>query len=449
MQLALDDYPGRYALANELHARPFPELSAPCRALHIAIKAPENAVDRDRERDRAHLLALLDRYGAPHPPPGANHYSGPIGRGFLKWELHTEFVTYTLFVDGVAEVPFSGAFLTLLPADWLAAAPGKLLLSCLVRVESVAPEALDGVLEHDLSRWFVRESLAVSRVVDGEAVIAGDFRIDEKGHSRFAVLVRPGIGQRRLGRIVQRVLEIETYTVAALLALPVARAVATSTARLDRELSAIVGRMAEGAGEEAETLDGLLRMAAEIERIASASAFRFGAAGAYAAIVNQRIEVLREQRIGGRQLFAEFMMRRFDPAMRTCRSAKERLSELSDRAERAADLLRTRVDVANQAQNVEVLRAMDRRAALQLRLQETVEGLSVVAISYYALNLAAHVLAPVAEHFHVGESVLLAALTIPVVVVVWLLVRRIRSRLGHGAEARGGSGTESGREPRG
>jgi uncharacterized membrane-anchored protein len=434
VQTALDDYPDRYALSNELHARPFPELTAPCRALHVAIKEPVNAADRDRERDRAHLVALLDRYGAPHPPPRASHYSGPLGRGFLKWELHTEFVTYTIFVGDVAEKPFSGDLLTLLPADWLAAAPGKILVSCLVRIESVDTEALEAIVQRDFSKWFVPESLAVSQVVDREAVIAGDFRIDEKGHSRFVVLASPGIGRRRLGRIVQRVLEIETYTVAAMLTLPVARSVAGSVARLDRELSAIVAEMASGAGREAETLDGLLHMAAEIERIASDSAFRFGAAGAYEAIVNQRIEVLREQRIGGRQLFAEFMTRRFDPAMRTCRSAKERLAELSDRAERASNLLRTRVDVANQAQNVEVLKAMDRRAALQLRLQETVEGLSVVAISYYALNLAAHLLAPLAEHFHVGESLLLAVLTVPVVAVVWLMVRRIRSRLGDEGE---------------
>ena len=145
-------------------------------------------------------------------------------------------------------------------------------------------------------------------------------------------------------------------------------------------------------------------MAAEIEHLASTSAFRFGAAGAYEAIVNQRIQVLREERIGGRQLFGEFMIRRFDPAMRTCRSAKERLDELSARAERAANLLRTRVDVANQAQNVEVLRAMDRRAAMQLRLQETVEGLSVVAISYYAVNLAGTALGPLGRAGRAREA---------------------------------------------
>ncbi|MFO1141417.1 MAG: DUF3422 domain-containing protein [Amaricoccus sp.] len=430
-QLALDDHPQRFALVNELHARPFPELTAPCAAVHLAIKQPENAADRDREADRAHLRALLDRHGAPHPPPGANHYSGPLAKGFLKWELHTEFVTYTLFAEGVAKTPFSGELFRLFPADWLAEAPGKVLTSCLVRVESCDADAAEGRMERDAPEWFVLESLAASRVVDGEAVIAADFRIDENGHSRVLVLAQPGIGERRLGRIVQRILELHTYAGMALLTLPVARSVSTSVARIDRELTAVVERMAAEVGQEPATLDRLLKIAAEIEHLASTSAFRFGAAGAYEAIVNQRIAVLREERIGGRQLFGEFMTRRFDPAMRTCRSSEERLDELSGRAERAANLLRTRVDVANQQQNVEVLRAMDRRAAMQLRLQETVEGLSVVAISYYAVNLAGTALGPLAEPLGVEEGLLKALLTVPVVVLVWLGVRRIRKGLGH------------------
>lgn len=427
--LAIPDHPERYRLANELHARPFPELTAPCRAVHLAIKAPSGAAERDRGLDLAHLTALLDRYGAPHPAPGANHYSGRLGRAFLKWEMHTEFVTYTLFADQVSDRPFSGALFELFPPEWLAAAPGVVVTSCIVRVEGVAPEDLEGVLDAGLPKWFVLESLAAAQVLDGDALIATDFRIDENGHIRMAVLARPEIGRRRLGRIVQRVLEIETYKAMAMLTLPQARTTAGAVARLDRRLSEVVASMAARSGQEAETLDELLRIAAETEHLASASAFRFGAAEAYEAIVTQRIQVLREERIGGRQLFGEFMMRRFDPAMRTCRSAKARLDELSARAQRAADLLRTRVDVANQARNVEVLRAMDRRAALQLRLQETVEGLSVVAISYYAVNLAAGLLAPLGERLGWSKTTLLAALTVPVVALVWLMIRRIHKRI--------------------
>jgi uncharacterized membrane-anchored protein len=428
-QLAIADHPNRYRLANELHARPFPEIGAPCRAVHLAIKNPDDVAGRDRARDFAHLIELLDRYGAPHPAPEANHYSGQIGRGVLKWEQHTEFVTYTIFADQVADRPFSGGLFDLFPSDWLARAAGVLVTSCIVRVESVPADRVSKVIDGDFAKWFVPESLAVAEVLDGDSLIAADFRIDENGHSRMAVLARPGIGERRLGRIVQRLLEIETYKSMSMLTLPLAREVAVAVSRLDRELSEIVAEMAAQGGREAETLDQLLKMAAEIEHLASTTAFRFGAAEAYEAIVDQRIAVLREQRVGGRQLFGEFMMRRYEPAMRTCRSAKARLDELSARAERASDLLRTRVDVANQAQNVEVLRAMDRRAALQLRLQETVEGLSVVAISYYAVNLAAGLFGPIGERYGLEKPVILAVLTAPVVALVWLLVRRIRSRI--------------------
>ncbi len=430
MAKVLDDYPGRYALSNELHARPFPELTAPCRAAYVAVKKADNASERDRSADMAHLLLLLDRYGAPHPAPDANHYSAQLGRGFLKWEQHTEFVTYTIFSDGVADVPFDGTLHDLFPSDWLADAPGQVLTSCLVRVETFPDKtSLDEFMTEKAAGWFVPESLAASNVIDEAAVIAGDFRIDEHGHVRFAVFVRKQMGQRRLGRIVQRLLEIETYKSMAMLALPVARMVSRKVVDLDRSLASIVQRMSDGSGEDVATLDLLLRMSAEIELLSSSTAFRFGAAGAYEAIVNQRIEVLREERYQGRQTFAEFMMRRFDPAMRTCRSSRDRLDELSQRAARAANLLRTRVDVAASSSNAQVLERMDERAALQLRLQETVEGLSVVAISYYAVNLAGNLAAPLGSVIGLSKPLILAMLTIPVVLLVWAGVRRIRKRV--------------------
>jgi uncharacterized membrane-anchored protein len=103
--IASFDHPQRYPLVNELHARPFPTLRAPCHAVYIAIKEPSRAANRDRERDRAHLIGLLDRHGAPHPQQGATHYSGQIGRHVLKWESHTEFVTYSAFAPALPIAP--------------------------------------------------------------------------------------------------------------------------------------------------------------------------------------------------------------------------------------------------------------------------------------------------------------------------------------------------------
>ena len=163
----IPDHPLRYASVNELHARPFPLLEVPCMAAYVAIKEPIDAANRDRQADRAHLLALLDRHGAVHPQPDATHFAGDIGRSNLKWESHTEFVTYSAFTPGLSERPFDPAEAKVFPSDWLAGAPGKRLTSVLIRVE-VMPEEEATMLAR-LDDWFVAESLAVARVVDALA----------------------------------------------------------------------------------------------------------------------------------------------------------------------------------------------------------------------------------------------------------------------------------------
>lgn len=422
----IQDHPLRYDLVNELHARPFPVLSVPCHAVYVAIKEPERAVSRDRAADIVHLLALLDRHGCPHPQPGATHFACHIGRHDLKWESHTEFVTYSAFGRGNSARAFDPMEADVFPLDWLADAPGARLVSVLIRVEEL-PEDEDVMLAK-LDQWFVPESLAISRVVDGAAVIAGDFRIDPAGHMRFAVFVQKGTGERRVGRIVQRLCEVETYRAMSMLGLVRARTLGAHLNRLDPQLSMLISGMTDAGQPPEDVLKTLLEISAELESLSVQSSFRFGATEAYEAIVSQRISILRETRIEGRQTFGEFMMRRYDPAMRTVKSAEARLRSLADRATRAAELLRTRVDVDRSAQNQRLLESMDARADIQLRLQTTVEGLSVVAISYYAVNLMAYIAYPLTEGLGLSKGVTMALLAPLVILGVWAMVRRIRKR---------------------
>ncbi len=419
----IKDHDLRYQLANELHARPFPTLQPPCRAAYLAIKRPEDAAARDRDLDREHLIALLDRFGAPHPQPGATHYFGEIGRHKLKWESHTEFVTYTVFGDGVAETPFDASTFSMFPADWLSDAPGERITSALIRVEICKDEA--GIPDK-LEQWFVPESLAVSKVLDDSAIIAGDFRIDSAGHMRFALFAGPEMGSRRIGRVVQRICEIETYKSMSMLGLARARGLGGTIGAINAKLTRLMSEMRGNDVRSEETLTALLEVSAELESTLAHSAFRFGATGAYDALVSQRIAVLREERFDGRQTFGEFMMRRFDPAMRTVKAVEAQLRTMAERAERAANLLRTRVDVERSAQNQDLLASMDRRADMQLRLQKTVEGFSVAAISYYAVNLLSYLAYPAFERLGIGKNASLAILTPVVLILVWLLVQRIR-----------------------
>lgn len=425
----IDDHPLRYQLANELHARPFPKINVPCTTAFLAIKQPDMAAARDRALDMAHLVDLLDRHGAPHPQPGATHYYGQIGRHWLKWEQHTEFVTYTLIAEGTPGAAFDAAGFAPFPEDWLARAPGQRITSALVHV---APRPEDAEIVEKLDAWFVPESLAVSVVLDDAAVIAGDFRIDQNGHQRFAVFAGETTGARRIGRIVQRLCEIETYKAMSMLGFARVRALSPELSALDTELTATAGAMADADNAAEDTLATLLRCSATLEALAARASFRFAATAAYSHIVDQRIAALREVRFMGRQSFAEFMMRRYDPAMRTVLSTQARMEAMSARSERASNLLRTRVDVERSAQNQLLLASMDERSDLQLRLQATVEGLSVVAISYYAVSLVGYLAYPLAEALALSRGLLVAAATPPVVGLVWWAVRRIRHRIEKG-----------------
>jgi uncharacterized membrane-anchored protein len=422
----IEDHPLRYQLANELHARPFLSLSPPTTAAFLAVKPEHGAAGRDRSGDLAHLKDLLDRHGAQHPQPGATHYSGRIGRHTLKWESHTEFVTYTAFADGLSSRPFDPADFEVFPEDWLAAAQGKRMTSALIRVE---PLKDDDTLAESITDWFVPESVAVARVLDNAAVIASDFRIDPAGHQRLLVGVMPDTGPRRVGRIVQRLCEIETYKQMSMLGFARVHALNPRMGELENRMREMIGDMTGGEKKAEETLPELLDISAELEAMAAQANFRFGATEAYERIVHQRISVLREERFKGRQTFGEFMTRRYEPAMRTVKSSEARLKSMADRAMRAGELLRTRVDVERSAQNQALLASMDRRADLQLRLQKTVEGLSVVAVSYYAVSLAGYLLYPLAEALDTSKGTITAVVTLPVVATVWWLVRKLREKI--------------------
>jgi uncharacterized membrane-anchored protein len=58
-----------------------------------------------------------------------------------------------------------------------------------------------------------------------------------------------------------------------------------------------------------------------------------------------------------------------------------------------------------------------------------VEGLSTVAISYYAVNLAAYVVEPLMAPFHLGHGATMALLTPIVIGLVWLAIRKIRNHI--------------------
>ncbi len=418
------EHPLRMALVNETHARPFLALVAPVRASHLAMMSGEGGV----AADRAHLIALCERYGVGHPPDGANHYVAAFDGFTLKWERHTEFCTWTFLKSGAFVEPFAENAISLAPAEWVDSIPGERL----VAIHAAMIERTQSAPAADLlGRWLHMDFLAGSTVAGGAASVWTDFRVHADGFGRI-VLHDRGLGERQAGRLVQRLLEIETYRTMALLALPVARATGPKIGNADRELLAVMDAMAGASNiaEQRALLDRLTNVSADIERATGAAEYRFGAARAYGELVDKRIAEMRETRIEGLQTYREFMDRRFQPALRTCEATAERLARMSMRLTRAGALLRTRVDIAVEAQNQDLLASMDRRAQLQLRLQETVEGLSVAAITYYLVGLCGYLFRALETAGVRLDKDIATGVAIPIVAgAVWYGLRRYRKSL--------------------
>jgi uncharacterized membrane-anchored protein len=417
------DHPQRSELANEVHSRPPEPLSTPARASYVAVLVDTDA----RDSELRHLQVLCKRHDVAGPQPGDSHFRVVLGDLRLKWERHGEFSGYTFIVEGLSDAPFDRPPLSLLPAGWLASLPGRTVAAVHAEVTAARATLPDSV---ELGQRFAGHTVVGADIAEGAATLFTDFRLHDDGCSRMWIVNRR-LTQAQTGRMFQRVFEIEAYRVLALLALPIARRQAPRIMAIEDALAGLTDGMAREHGGADETLlHELMRLAAEVESGIAASQFRFGACEAYHGLVLRRIAELRETRLPGLQTIDEFMSRRLAPAAATCANTSQRLKSLADRIGQASALLATRVGIVRERQNQDLLASMDRRARLQLRLQQTVEGLSVAAIVYYVAGLVGY-LAKAAHRAGVRvDPDLAVGVTIPLAAgfMLWSL-RRMRARL--------------------
>jgi uncharacterized membrane-anchored protein len=422
------DHPQRVALADEVHARPPEPLPTPSRTSYVAVLVDSDA----RDSELRHLQALCRRHDMPGPAPDATHFRAVLGAVRLKWERHGEFSGYTISVEGLADKPFDETAAAALPAGWLAGVPGRTVAAVHAEVTAASASAPDAAA---LLQRFGAHTIVGSTIAEGAAALYTDFRLHDDGCSRVWVVNR-ALTQPQTGRVLQRLFEIEAYRVLALLALPIARRQAPRIAAIETSLATLTDQMArieDAAGDQADEklLHELMRLAAEVESGIAASQFRFGACEAYHGLVLRRIAELRESRQPGLQTIDEFMSRRLAPAAATCANVAQRLKGLAERIGQASALLATQVGIAREHQNQALLASMDRRAKLQLRLQQTVEGLSVAAIVYYMAGLVGYLAKAARSAGARIDADIAVGVSIPLVAALALWgVRRMRRRLG-------------------
>ena len=437
------NHPLRVPLSAEIHSRPFLQLQAPESLTHFALYVQQDQPSQRVHRATQHqiLQQLCMHYGVAVPHPDARYFFHDFDRFRLKWECHTEFATYTFVERGEQQPDWQHAFdhmpLQHVPQEWLASLQGKIIVAShvvLVRGRQDDTRAVEAI-----RNLFQGKSLVGSSVGSG-AEVWTDFLIQPDGFSRFVVRDL-NLREFQAGRLVGRLLEIETYRMMALLGLPQAEATQPALNGIENELAELTATLVQGdqpaqeergseAREEQNLLHSITSLAARLEKLSVSNSYRFAASQAYFSLVQARIQELREVRIAGMPTLAEFMGRRLAPAMHTCTSVSQRQEGLAKRIARSNDLLRTRVGIEQERQNRKILQSLDARAAQQLRLQQAVEGLSAVAISYYTLGLIGYAgKAMKASNLPINPDIL-TGLAVPLVIAgVWLGLRRLHKEL--------------------
>ncbi|MAY42939.1 MULTISPECIES: DUF3422 domain-containing protein [unclassified Neptuniibacter] len=418
----LQMHPMREALYSELHSRPFQVIPSPARITHLAVMCNSDQSAAQFE----HLKELYEHFGVTPPENDELCYHADFGKLRVRREKHMEFTAYTFINTDIEQGgnPFEVTGLTPLPEGWLANIPGTVLSAFHISVEdSRQTQELNLPL---VKRFFEGMRLVGSSPQDGDARVWTTFQTHSDSFGRFLIYNKQ-MSDSQLGRLIQRLIEIEVYRLMCLLSLPTAREINPTLNAMDQKLADITDHLAHSTDIDEQALLGRLTdMASWVEDCRARATFRFSATYAYHDLVIKRLEELREDEVSGHLTITEFMTRRLTPAVKTCRATSNRLEDLSRRIDRVAEMMRTRVELSIQSQNQELLASMDQRSKVQLMMQHTVEGLSVAAISYYTIGLIKYLLDAL---YNTGVELnkdLIMGISVPVVIgIVAFTTRKI------------------------
>ncbi|GAA0554975.1 MULTISPECIES: DUF3422 domain-containing protein [Rheinheimera] len=401
-------HPLRDMLDKELQQRTFPALTAPCRLCQFMLTV--SPASRSSELS---FIQQLARSQGSHFSDADNDINLPLFGGSLRFEKHGEFSSYVFIQHGSAKQLFDDPLDFLPTKDWLDDIPGQIFR--VVQLSVITPAQLK--MHGNIDTLFNPDNCISSLLAAQKARIWTDFQKHAEGAGRM-LLVDHGLSPAALGRLVQQLFDLGNYRKLSLLGWPLSRQALAKLTLLEQQLSDITQRIEHKQSDDERLLNEITTMAAQTEHLIADTSSRLQATAAYYQLTLDRIKSLNETPIEGLLSLQDFSERRLTPAFRTSESVVFRQNALSGRLGRSTELLRTRINLKLEQQNQQLLASMDRRAKLQLNMQQMVEGLSLVAISYYAVQLAEKAIKALGYWLPQLDTQLWQSVSVPVVIVI-------------------------------
>lgn len=421
METFIKEHPSREAILAEVHARPYKAMTTPRAVLQQAFLCKPSS---SSEADMAAFWQWCLDQDIPPPKTGARHHSVLLDDIQITWERHTEFVTLTWDCE-----------YSKLAQKQLWQLSAKHIKGMMANKHSLISAARVNLLEcADTSKTpdlgnYNTDSICMSLVKNERALIITDFKQDEFGATKYTVHNR-GLTPQNSGVLVMRLLEIESYRMMALYGFARIKNILPQIASVEQQLVHLTRQINHKSdlATTRKTLNEITDIAADLAKLSASSQYRFSATRAYYFLVQARLKRINEQGIPSFSKIEEFLAKRLAPAMRTVENVEHRINIAGDKLDRSTGLLRTKVEIQMQVQNHEVLETMNKRALLQYRLQTTVEGLSIAAVSYYVVGLLNYMAKGMGIDSFISPA-RLTAIFVPIsILTVWYIVRRIRAK---------------------
>jgi len=400
-------HPLRDLLDKELQQRTFPALTAPCRLCQFMLTV--SPASRGSELS---FMQQLARQQGSHFNEADHDINLPLFGGMLRFEKHGEFSSYVFIQPGNEKQLFDDPLDFLPSKDWLDTIPGQIFR--VVQLSVITPAQLDAA--GNIDTLFNPDNCISSLLAGQKARIWTDFQKHAEGAGRM-LLLDQGLSPAALGRLVQQLFDLGNYRKLSLLGWPLSRQALAKLNVLEQQLSDITQRIEYQRNDDEHLLNEITTMAAQTEHLIADTSSRLQATAAYYQLTLDRIKSLNETPIEGLLSLQDFTERRLTPAFRTSDSVVFRQNALSGRLGRSTELLRTRINLKLEQQNQQLLASMDRRAKLQLNMQQIVEGLSLVAISYYAVQLGDKAITALGYWLPGLNSALWQSISLPVIVL--------------------------------
>jgi uncharacterized membrane-anchored protein len=412
--MAFTEHPLRRWAVNEMHLRRFAPVGNHCEVYQVVRLIDPGSRD---EEDRWLMADKPDfREWSLAPRHGGGRTASNI---YFLWERHTEASTITLIFPHDASNTDRAPYV-----QWMEQWPGAV-----VRATKVFVVPVDQDIEPHLMALGISSHDMVCCEINAGMRIWSDFGIHEDGYGRL--LVSGGdVGDSERGRIIQRVQELGNYRNLALLGFPTVQEYGPPLDALERKLSEHAKRVAVSDQDDETLLSELAGISSELELIRSATGFRLSATAAYAEVAADRLASLDVRPIANYQSLTDFTERRLVPASRTCTVFKQRLGDIAERISGIMHTLDVQIDSRIKAQNLRLMQSMERSTQLQVRLQTLVEGLSVIAAAYYLIGLLGYVVKGVGVYPKgLSPELVVGAATIPIILVIYWLVGRLRNKV--------------------